>query len=162
MPRKRSAPGVPSEIHKIISEHVFCRQCSLGTGCKEHDGKRFPSIKEVKIEALKFYTVREDDPIWADVGMGPMPNRVAFVRIVPPADATDAMLENVRQRFVTDGARVRVLRRQKPQVVLEQRKVKRSNQSIRAVVLQLTKEANTVDRETLQSLVENTLAGVGL
>jgi hypothetical protein len=127
------------------------------------DGKRFPSIKEVKIEALKFYTVREDDPIWEGAGMGAMPNvRAAFVRIMPPADATDAMLENVRQRFVADGARVRVLRRRKPQVVLEQRKVKRSNQSIRAVVLQLTKEANTVDRETLQSLVENTLAGVGL
>lgn len=126
------------------------------------DGKRFPSVRAVTIPALSFYTFREDDPVWQSPDNGPFPDPVpAFVRICPPNSATDHDIEVVKSHL--EGARIRVLSRQKPQTVVEQSKEQLSDcKNIREVVLILAKEANTGDRSALLELVESTLAEVGL
>jgi hypothetical protein len=121
----------------------------------------FPSesIKEVRINALKFLTIAEDDPVWEGSELGNVPH-AAFVRLRPPPNATDETIARVKAFF--PYARVRTLPRRKAQVVTEQKKSKPTYQTIRATVLIMVEEANTRDREALKKLTESTLVEVGL
>jgi hypothetical protein len=118
-------------------------------------------VREVRIEALKFLTIAEDDPIWGKLeGVLHTAPDVAFVRIRPPLDVTDASINALKRLF--PNARVRVLPRIKPQVVPAQAQIKASTLGIRETVRLMVQEANTSDREALSVLVEKTLVEVGL
>jgi hypothetical protein len=117
-------------------------------------------VQEIRIEALKFLTIAEDDAVWEHEGPFDGADTYAFVRIRPPAEATDAHVARVKSFF--PKARVRVLSRSKPQVVPEQKKVKATTLGIRETVIMMVQEANTADREALSRLAERVLSEVGL
>jgi hypothetical protein len=121
----------------------------------------FPTeqIKEVRIDALKFLTLDEDDPVWEGSELGNVPH-AAFVRLRPPPSATDERIVQVKAFF--PNSRVRVLPRRKAQVVVDQRKSKPTHQTIRETVQLMVQEANTNDRDALTKLTEATCDEVGL
>jgi hypothetical protein len=128
---------------------------------KTAEEDHFPGerIREVRIDALRFLTIDEDDPVWEGSELGNVPFSV-FVRLRPPPGTTDERIAQVKSFF--PNARVRTLPRRKAQVVTDQKKSKPTYQTIRATVLVMVDEANTNDRDALKKLTESTLVEVGL
>jgi|HubBroStandDraft_5_1064220.scaffolds.fasta_scaffold183013_2 hypothetical protein len=89
----------------------------------------------------------------------------AIVRLDPPASASDADVDVVRDAFVRAGAAaVRVSDRQRDAVVVDpETKVEiAAPRDVRAIVRELVDAANVEDREALRELCEVHLSKAGL
>lgn len=140
-------------------------------------GHRCPIVQVVKVPGYRFLTIGEDHPIWtATDGLLnsitiPLSD-VRFVRLRPPADATDKRIEDVRLGLTATGAiDVQVLKRTRAQVVLDQASVSVFSRTgdpvidakgIRETVEEMVQESNTKDRQALERVVQEILVGVGL
>ena len=99
-----------------------------------------------------------------DTKWDPEDARDAFVRLRPPATATDEQVEKVRQDVVLAGCKaVRVLPRPRGEVLTQEAKsAPRTRETLREACLSLVETVATRDREKLREEVESVLVRVGL
>lgn len=88
----------------------------------------------------------------------------AFVRLSPPAEATDVMVTTLKRACELAGAlAVRALPRERNMVVVQDKaKGTGEHRSIRKTVETMVEEANTKNRDALRTEVQKLLSEVGL
>jgi hypothetical protein len=111
-------------------------------------------------------TIGPLDPIWGSDGQQqPVKKFGRFVRVQPPADATDEQIERVRELAILFGfgaVKVVVQPRRRAAVITLPKEGRRLHQTARAVVGQLVDESNVEDRAALQQFVEQVMGKEGL
>lgn len=114
-------------------------------------------------DPFELVTIEADDPVWTcnRIEKAIKHCQAAFVRIRPPADATDDRIEEVVRCVRLYALVVQVATKPKAGVLIESDKV-HAKQTARDVVLQLVESANSKDKEVLRTRVEETLGKVGL
>ncbi len=138
-----------------------------GTRAKVSE-KRFYVARPVLVEARKMMTIEPTAKVWAHIIegkplIGGTDLQGAFVRIQPPAEATDEHITFMREALKSFGAaEIRILPRPKASVVPTQIHRDVVHVSIRETVLAITETTNTKDLPALKALVETTLSKVGL
>jgi hypothetical protein len=86
----------------------------------------------------------------------------SFVRVVPPKNATDALVAEVeRQVRAAGAAAVKVVRARRDETVTSP-KDERPGRTAREVVMDMVRESRSVDHAALGEACEKALAGVGL
>lgn len=128
--------------------------------CDHKPGNAAFRCEEREIEGARvFLTVGTQHVAWGEHDTYGDPRaRGAFVRVEPPADATDEKVAEVRRRCEQIGAvRVQVLPRRNAADVLVPRE-KKPHPRARDVVMELVAEANAPDRAALASFVEDIMS----
>lgn len=127
------------------------------------------AVNEHLVEARALIEIGPNDP-WKRFESGDYKVHAnvkgAIIKVVPPASATDETIDRLRTVLIEAGAlTVRVMPRPKGAVIpagVEVKTKKPAHRSVREVVLQLTKEANSKDHAALKTIVEETMSKVGL
>ena len=120
---------------------------------KTDSAKRF-TVKSVEMLAAAFLVTLDSASLIRDVNK-------AFVRIRPDT-MSDEEVEQMRAKCIEGGAvAVRVLPRRSAQVLTTPKSAVKTR-SIRDVILQMVKEANTTDRDALTAVAERVMAEAGL
>ena len=118
-------------------------------------------VESVEVEgARRLVTIGPDDDVWSR----PTETTVTstdLVRIRPPADAPESLVEDVRKIVASVAAAVRVEPARRSAVVVEPA-ASRPHARARDVVLGIARESNVEEREKLVELVENILGRCGL
>lgn len=143
------------------------------------DGKAYKAtVRKVEVDpkgisrhpiptASKLYTVPTDAAVWdeANIAVADAEFAGAFVRILPPHEASDAQIEAVRLAAQLGGAASIVVapRAKGAGVVLKDATADRPTvTSSREVVMFMVQTANTRNRPALAALVETLIAKAGL
>ena len=127
-----------------------------------------PAVEEVPlVEASRFATIHARDPSWSD------PENVleyhrdlegAFVRLQPPATASDAVVARVSAEVRRVARFVKSDPRPRPEIVPSSSHEKPLPSIVRAreVVIQLIDESYSRDRDALRAFCEEVMERVGM
>lgn len=129
----------------------------------EQTGTRVPSAPRVQEHlvrgARELVTLGPDHPCWQGIPFG---CDGAFVRLLPPGDATEEQVRKIAETARQMGAlAVRVLPRRRGAVVVEPRE-RRPHVRVRDVVLELARAANVGDAAKLVEFVERVMGQCSL
>jgi len=122
---------------------------------------RFVPTKDAK----KFATIGPEDDQWSGEEYPNLEGEFAavdFVRLRPPPGMKEEVIDRLRKGAEKIGAVVKYIPANEAAVITEGTTQERVEESIRETVVALTREAKTSDSAGLMTLIENTLAAVGL
>lgn len=121
-------------------------------------------VEERLVEGARaFVTIGPEDPRWT-LGWDSSSDLTtlgAFVRLEPPADASDETVAKMKREAERKALRVVVLPRRRATAVQAPRE-KRPHRRAREVVVELVETANVEDRVALRALCEGAMSKVGL
>lgn len=113
-------------------------------------------------EAKSFLTIAPDNAVWETCSASAAPYcQDGFVRIQPPHDASDDVVEMLKSIYVGRRCIVTVQPRQRTSPI-PNRDLPPTTTTIRETVLALVSQSTVSDKESLTSLAERHLAKVGL
>jgi len=126
----------------------------------------------VQVEGFGFRTIASDDPVWRKLAesnpgtmvvlLEPPTKPPRFVKLLPPASASQDDVSKVREFFESHGADVQVILPREAQVVLEQAMPAYEDKGIRETVTAMAEESNSRNKPALRTLLESAMVEVGL
>jgi hypothetical protein len=170
--KSRSRPVREDDLETLAAKRDAVRAAVPGplvVEAREVDGAR------------RLVTIGPDHWIWKPIppegataetafttGPGFKPAIVRFdnviARVIPPPDATDEQVEEVRTKMLVEAAAVRVLPRRRAGVVTEAPRApeRSAHKRAREIVGAMIDEANTADRVALRAFAEEVMGRANL
>jgi hypothetical protein len=165
MPRRlRSQIGKQTTTTAVVDMQAFreaAQRAAEGAPFEMPKGsvRALVTMRHVPIEQRALVTVGQGIP-WRAF---PEVVRGAIVRLKPPADVSDAEIEQQRQELLAGGAAaVQVEPRAAGGAVVAPAREQHTAQSHRAVIMEMTKEARAADPKALAELVDELLTKQGI
>lgn len=146
-------------IGSLVSPYT---RCDVARVPRAHPEPRFRSEERLVADAREFVTIGQEHRCWSTDGWTLGIPRGAFVRIDPPKDVSDELVEDVREIARDEGAAfVQVLPRRKSTTVLAPR-APVEHRRARDVVLEIIAESNVEDPAALRDFCDIIMSKRGM